>query len=225
MKVSVIIAAAGSGSRMQANEKKQFMIVNKKPLMVHTVGIFSVHPLVDEIVVVTNEEDIPRVRALVLDYGLDKVVKILAGGDRRQDSIFNGLTAISGDVVMIHDAARPFVDEAIINRNLEKIKTVDALITCVPCKDTIKRFEGDVVHETLERSKLINVQTPQTFKRESLLKAYDFMRQHKTIVTDDASLAEAAGYAVHMVMGAYTNIKITTQEDLDFAKWLMESKR
>lgn len=214
MKVSVIIAAAGSGTRMNHTEKKQFIELEGVPILIRTLQKFHRHQQVDEIVIVTNEADVDRVSELINSYHIQKVVAVVKGGKRRQDSVLNALQVITGEVVMVHDAARPFVTEDIITENLLEIKTCDGLITCVPSKDTIKVVDKGVVVKTLERASLVNVQTPQTFNVVKLRAAYAYMLEHALEVTDDAALAEVMGYHVKTVMGSYDNIKITTPEDL-----------
>ena len=209
--VSVIIAAAGSGSRMNNKKKKQFITLLDVPILVRTLRQFDLKE-VDEIVVVTNEADLQEVHELIMGYGL-KVDKVVCGGHTRQASIYNGLLEATGEDVLIHDAARPFITKAIILEHIEKCSEI-GLITAVPCKDTIKIMTQDKVEKTLDRSKLVNVQTPQSFKREMLIKAYDFINNNNISVTDDASVYEANNLPVKMVMGSYENIKITTPEDL-----------
>lgn len=212
MKVSVLVAAAGTGSRMKSQEKKQFMTLDDVPVLIHTLRVFDHYEKVSEIIVVTDKNDIDRVKRLIDQFKILTPVKVTSGGSRRQDSIKNGLSHVSGDVVMIHDGARPFVDHHILDRHLDLIKGTDGLITCVPCKDTIKRVVGDAVETTLDRSTLVNVQTPQTFWVETIIKAYDQMNDLN--VTDDASLMEQLGYTIKTVMGSYKNIKLTTPEDI-----------
>lgn len=209
--VSVIIAAAGSGSRMNHEKKKQFIDLLGVPILVRTVRQFD-YSAIDEIIIVTGEDDIKEVEQLTREYGL-RVDKIVTGGQRRQDSIFNGLKVTKGDIVLIHDGARPFVTREIIKSNIESVSDC-GIITAVACKDTIKLVHDRYVQETLDRSKLINVQTPQTFKRELILEAYDYVNEKKLSVTDDASVYEAYGKPVQYVEGSYENIKITTPEDL-----------
>lgn len=222
MKVSVIIAAAGSGSRMNHTEKKQFIELAGKPILIRTLEKFNDHKEIDEIVVVTNQEDVGRVEALIQLFDLNKITQIVEGGKRRQDSVQNALNVITGDVVMVHDAARPFVTEEIISNNLNQISTCDGLITCVPSKDTIKVVEAGVVVKTLDRATLVNVQTPQTFNVKKLRIAYEYMVKHSIEVTDDAALAEIMGYSIKTVMGSYDNIKITTPEDLLIGELILE---
>ncbi|MBI9014443.1 MAG: 2-C-methyl-D-erythritol 4-phosphate cytidylyltransferase [Clostridiales bacterium] len=216
--VSVIVAAAGSGTRMNSSVKKQFISLLDIPVLIRTLKQFDLKE-VDEIIIVTNEDDIDSVKNMIDSYNVNKVKSIIKGGQSRQDSIYNGLKIVKGDVVMIHDAARPFLDKDIILRNLETVSDHAGVVTCVPCKDTIKVVKDEFVKETLNRFELVNVQTPQTFITKKIKEAYDYIRTHEISVTDDASVAEIYGMAVKTVMGSYRNIKLTTPEDL----WIGEA--
>lgn len=221
--VTVVIAAAGSGTRMNHKEKKQFIELAGQPILLRTMKKFDVDS-VDELVLVVNEKDQSRVADLVSMSNIEKPMKIVVGGLRRQDSIYHGLKAASGDVVMIHDAARPFVSVDIIKMNIDCLKRGHGVITAVPCKDTIKIVKHDKVVRTLDRAELVNVQTPQTFMRDELIEAYDYAYEHRLEATDDASIFEAYNKPICMVMGSYDNIKITTSDDLLYGAFLLERK-
>lgn len=214
--ISVIIAAAGSGTRMKNKEKKQFIKLDGKEILVRTIEKFQKNLLINEIIVVTNSEDINKCEDLVKKYLLTKVKLIVKGGLRRQDSIYNALKKISKDteIVIVHDASRPFVTDDVINKNIENVYKTGAVVTAVKSKDTIKIIENGYIKETLNRKNLINVQTPQTFEFKKLLNAYKYMQENNLDVTDDSMLAEAVGIKVKVVLGSYDNIKITTSEDL-----------
>ncbi|MBN2795011.1 MAG: 2-C-methyl-D-erythritol 4-phosphate cytidylyltransferase [Clostridia bacterium] len=216
--VSLIIAAAGTGSRMDYVEKKQFISLGNEPLLLKTVKQFLMDEI-DEIIVVTGKEDLGRIDVLLEPVKLNKEIRIVEGGPRRQDSVYNALKQAKGDVVMIHDGARPFIKKETIKEHLKRIESCQGLITAVPTKDTIKVVEMGIVRNTLDRSTLMNVQTPQTFYRKTLIDAYD---KAKEAVTDDASVMEQMGIPVEVVLGDYNNIKITTKEDLDFAEIIMK---
>lgn len=210
--VSVIIAAAGSGTRMQSSIKKQFMTLLDVPILVRTLRQFDL-PSIHEIVIVTNADDVDEVKALLKGYGILKVSSVVAGGQTRQDSIYKGLQAVKGDYVLVHDAARPFVNRTIIQDHIDNLSEV-GLITAVACKDTIKVVKDGIVKETLDRGNLVNVQTPQSFETKALIRAYDYAIKENLSVTDDASVYEAAGLQVRILPGSYDNIKITTPEDI-----------
>ncbi|MCH4890454.1 2-C-methyl-D-erythritol 4-phosphate cytidylyltransferase [Acidaminobacter sp. JC074] len=220
--ISVIVAAAGTGSRMNHEKKKQFIELSGVPIIVRTLRAFELDEI-DEVIVVTGKEDISLIEAMVKDFGIKKVKAVIAGGPRRQDSIYNGLKKVSGDTVLIHDGARPFVSKKMILDHIEKDHKDCGFISAVPSKDTIKLVRDGMVEETLDRSLLYNVQTPQSFETKSLLKAYDYAYKKALSVTDDASVYEAYGKTVKIVNGRYENIKITTPEDLAIGEYMIKT--
>lgn len=227
-KVAAIIVAGGSGKRMGMGIKKQFIELEGKSVLAHTVEAFNKCKVVDEIIVVVGKEDQEKVKREVIKlYGYTKVTRVVEGGAERQDSVYNGLMATSKETeyVMIHDGARPFISGEIIERALTSTKEKEATVVAVPVKDTIK-----VVKETLEveatpnRNTLWSVQTPQSFKREILVRAYDDAKAKKLQVTDDSMLVEAYGHKVYIVEGDYNNIKITTPEDLAIGQAILKGR-
>lgn len=218
-KIAIIIVAGGSGKRMGTSIKKQFIKLKDKEVLAYTIEAFNKLDEISEIIVVTGAEDIPKVeKEIVQTYHLNKVSKVVAGGAERQDSVYNGLMAVSDEVnyVMIHDGARPFVSKEVIQKAIQKTIECDATIVAVPVKDTIKiiNTESQIVEETPDRQKLWSVQTPQSFKKQLLEAAYKEANQKGLQVTDDSMIVEAYGKKVSVVLGEYTNIKITTPEDL-----------
>lgn len=227
-KVAAVIVAGGSGKRMGMKIKKQFIELEGKAILAHTIEAFNKCKVIDEIIVVVGKEDIAKVKTeIVSRYGYDKVIQIIEGGTERQESVYNGLMAVAKEVqyVMIHDGARPFISQEILEKALLMTKEKHATVVAVPVKDTIK-----VVNEALEveatpnRSTLWSVQTPQSFKKELLIKAYDYAKEKSLIVTDDSMLVEAYGKKVHVVEGDYNNIKITTSEDLVLGQAILMNK-
>lgn len=227
-KVAAVIVAGGSGKRMGMKIKKQFIELEGKAILAHTIEAFNKCKVIDEIIVVVGKEDIAKVKTeIVSRYGYDKVIQIIEGGTERQESVYNGLMAVAKEVqyVMIHDGARPFISQEILEKALIMTKEKHATVVAVPVKDTIK-----VVNEALEveatpnRSTLWSVQTPQSFKKELLIKAYDYAKEKSLIVTDDSMLVEAYGKKVHVVEGDYNNIKITTSEDLVLGQAILMNK-
>ncbi len=214
--ITAIIPAAGNGSRMASKEKKQYMKLDKKEILIRTIEKFEKCNLINDIIVVTSQDEVDRCKELIAKYNIKKVVKVVCGGERRQDSIYNALQEVSheSDIVLVHDAARPFVSEKIIIDNINEVSDKVGVITAVASKDTIKVIKNGFVEETLDRSKLINVQTPQTFNYKTLVKAYDYMVKHDLDVTDDSSLMESIGVKIKVITGSYDNIKITTPDDL-----------
>lgn len=216
MKTVAIITAAGYGKRM--GRPKQFIEIGCKPILERTLTVFNGTKVVDEMILVVNPEDVERSKKLKFS----KLKKIIAGGKERQDSVFNGLKALPEDaeIVAIHDGARPFVSEQIIEKAISEAKDFGAVVVGVPVKDTIKSVtsNGNRVTGTLNRDELWAAQTPQVFKKDIIVRAY----QCKHRVTDDAMLVEKLGIPVKMVMGSYQNIKITTTEDLKIAQGILK---
>lgn len=212
---SVIILAAGTGSRMGLGYNKILYPLAGKPVIVHTVQSFKNDPACHEIVVVTNDKE-------TLTQWLPDV-KIVEGGKERQDSVYQGLLATTSETVLVHDGARPFVTLEMIQNLLAKTLEGGAAILGVPVKDTIKRVQNGKVLETLERQELYACQTPQAAPRELLLKAHKQAQKDGFLGTDEASLIEKyTDTTVHLVEGSYTNIKLTTPEDLLLAERLLQ---
>lgn len=217
--VSAIIAAGGSSQRL--GEDKLFVLLGDEPLLARTVQPFQKCKLVDRIVVVVNKANLERVRQLLSGEKWSKVQEVCLGGERRQDSVANALKQIgTSDWVVIHDGARPLVTEDLIERGLEAASETGAAIAAVPIKDTIKVVGADcVVMGTPPRQNLWAVQTPQVFRFNIIMEAY---QKAKGDATDDAALVERLGFKVKTYMGAYDNIKITTPDDLALARVLWE---
>ena len=229
-KIAAVIVAGGSGKRMGTTVKKQFIQLGDKEVLAHTIEAFNEMDEISEIIVVVGQEDVERVREeIVARYQLSKVSKIVVGGKERQDSVYNGLIATSDEIeyVMIHDGARPFISKAVIQRAIEKTKQCKATIVAVPVKDTIKviDIETETVEHTPKREKLWAVQTPQSFDKKLLLAAYENAHQKGLQVTDDSMIVEAYGKKVHVVLGEYTKIKITTPEDLVIGESILGKQR
>lgn len=228
-KVAAIIVAGGSGKRMGMTIKKQYIVLNNKEVLAHAIAPFDECEMIGEIILVVAEDEIQKVKKEIVEkYGFKKVKQIVAGGTERQDSVYNGLLATSSDTryVMIHDGARPFIKEKIITKALELTKEKEATVVAVPVKDTIKIVDNKkkVIVETPNRSNLWSIQTPQSFSKELLLNAYKYAKVNNVIVTDDSMLVEAYGKPVFIVEGDYTNIKITTPEDLVIGEALLKGK-
>ncbi|MGQ9630732.1 MAG: 2-C-methyl-D-erythritol 4-phosphate cytidylyltransferase [bacterium] len=217
MRVEAIIAAAGRGTRMRSQVRKPYIPLCGRPILLHTLEKFLfLKP--ENIIIVVEEEDIGLCRQIVRSDD----IRIIAGGLRRQDSVYNGLMRCRGDIVVIHDGVRPFVTQKMIRDSIDAAWKHGAAIAAVPVKDTVKEGRGGAVERTLDRRRLFSVQTPQAFRREVILRAYEYARENNLEGTDDAFFVEASGGAVHIVPGSYDNIKITTPEDLFFAEVIME---
>lgn len=223
----VIIVAAGTGSRMKKDINKQFIKLNNKEIIVHTIDKFYNNNSIDDIVVVIKEsEEEYFINNVIKKYGFDNI-KITYGGNERQDSVYNGIKELDKncDVVIVHDGARPFVTDDIIKNSIEEAKKHNAVVVGVKVKDTIKIVgeDGNII-DTPNRSYLWSVQTPQVFKYEVITKAYEDAYNGNYYGTDDAMLVERIGYNVKIIEGSYDNIKITTQEDLKFGEQILKNK-
>jgi 2-C-methyl-D-erythritol 4-phosphate cytidylyltransferase len=215
--VSAIIVAAGKGKRMGTQISKQFLLLDGKEILAHTVDRFEQFSKIQEIVLVSGRDDLEEVRAMVRSYGWKKVTAIVAGGKERQDSVKCGLNALSKqtEIVLIHDGVRPFVTEAMINSSIDAAQKYGGCVLGVQAKDTLKICDQNgFVLETPERSAMWHIQTPQTFCRECIEKAYEKAEEQGFLGTDDASVAEFTGMKIKVIQGSYQNIKITTKEDI-----------
>jgi 2-C-methyl-D-erythritol 4-phosphate cytidylyltransferase len=226
MKANALIVSAGKGHRFKGEKKKQFYLLADKPILAHTLDKFETCPLIHSIFLVVGEEDMDySLKEIVERYHYKKVSQIIPGGKRRQESVKNGLDLLPLDteVVVIHDGVRPFVTREMIEESIRSAMRFRAVVFAMPVKETIKLVHPDgTVLRTLERESLWQVQTPQSFQVDLIKKAYAKAIEDGFIGTDDASLVERLGEKVHILPGAYTNIKITTPEDLLLAKLLLK---
>jgi len=215
MKVSVIIAAGGTGKRM--GQKKQFLPLLGRSVLEWTIEAFKKVKAINEIILVVNPDELEKAKML----GIEKVT---AGGKERSDSVANGLKLVSKDcdIVLIHDGARPLITSDIIVKSIKEAQEFGAVVVGVPVKDTIKRVGDDLlIEDTVDRKTLWQAQTPQAFKYAIITRAYV---GGKKKATDDSKLVEDFGIKVKMVMGSYENIKITTPEDLIVAEAILRSR-
>lgn len=201
---------------------KTFAPILGLPLVIHTIDRFELSPLVHQIVLVMAKDSVDRARELVRQRGYTKVTKVCAGGRRRQDSVRFGLKSLIGcEWVMVHDGARPCLDDAILQRGLEAAAEYGSAVAGVPVKDTIKVVSaGQMVDETPDRAALWAAQTPQVFRYRTLLDAHQGLNKD---VTDDAAMIESLGHPVKMFLGAYENIKVTTADDLVIAEAFLKA--
>jgi 2-C-methyl-D-erythritol 4-phosphate cytidylyltransferase / 2-C-methyl-D-erythritol 2,4-cyclodiphosphate synthase len=216
MHVTAIIAAAGAGTRLGAGKPKQLLDIGGGSMLYHSVQAFLVHPRVSEVVLVKPAGPL----ALAFSGGAELgKLRTVDGGDRRQDSVANGFDATSpdADVVLIHDAARPFVSASLIDRTIDAAAEHGAAIAALQSRDTVKRVDNGVITETIARETVYLAQTPQGFRRDVLAQAVALGRTGVE-ATDEAALAERIGARVHVVDGEPGNIKITTAEDLEAAR-------
>ncbi|MFH1269702.1 MAG: 2-C-methyl-D-erythritol 4-phosphate cytidylyltransferase [Candidatus Omnitrophota bacterium] len=220
MYVTAILLAAGKGLRLKSNVPKPLIKINSKPLIIYSLDTLGKHPGIKEIIVVANRRNLEEIQGYIRRFRLNKVKDVVLGGEVRRDSVAKGLKAIDGrtDLVLIHDGARPFIDNGTVSSLIKAAVISGAAIVGVPVKATIKKVKGrkvNTVDKTLDRNNLWEIQTPQVFKKELILKAYK--RFGNADVTDDAMLVEKLGEDVSVVRGTYNNIKITTPEDLILA--------
>lgn len=232
MFLSAIVAAAGQGIRLNSDIPKPLLKIGAKPAIIYSLESLCKYSLVKDIIIVANLSNIKGIKQQIKRYKIKKIKDIVLGGKRRQDSVRNGLSAADSraDFVLIHDAARPFIGIEVLPVLIKQAKKYGAAIVGVPVKATIKevrslRSMGHgslIVKRTIDRENLWEVQTPQVFKKDLLLEAYD--RFGDSDVTDDAMLLEKMGVKVGMVFGSYDNIKITTPEDLIIAQAIAKKK-
>ncbi len=226
--VGVVIPAAGQGRRMGLKQNKIWQVLGNRPVLYYSLLPFLKNSRVTEVVVVLQKEEFEVFQEEImplLGEGFSVLVKLVEGGQERRDSVLRGLKALSkeSDLVAVHDGARPFLSENLLNRLIEVAEKRGSAIPALPLKDTIKKVEGSIIKETLLRDSLFAVQTPQVFYKERLLAAYE--EYQGITVTDDASLMELAGYSVYTVPGEEYNIKLTTKEDLLLAEFIIDREK
>ena len=223
--VSAIVLAGGRGKRMGSIQSKQYIDLNGRPVLYYTLNRFINNKSIDKVILVIPEDELEFCQKEVLDKYNLKVDCIAMGGKERQDSVYNGLQKAEGsDIVLIHDGARPFVSKRIIDDGIKYAGLYGAAAPGVMPKDTIKVKDGKGFSvETPDRSNLVAVQTPQVFDYDMILNCHKKVKENKLEVTDDTMVAELFGNDVYLYEGEYTNIKITTPEDLILAQYLVES--
>lgn len=229
----VIVVAAGKGLRMGSKTKKQYLCMDKIPILTHTLKVFDRCEHIHEIILVVPGEDTAFCKTQVIDpYGFEKKIHLVEGGKERQDSVLNGLTWVQNRVnsekkviVLIHDGVRPFVDQSIIEECIFNAIEHGACIPAVKITDTIKEVCSDFsVQKTLNRENLYRAQTPQAFRLPLISDAFKHAMETCFSGTDDASLVEHLGHRVFIINGSQQNIKITTREDLVLGKYLLTLK-
>jgi 2-C-methyl-D-erythritol 4-phosphate cytidylyltransferase len=228
MKADAIIVSAGKGQRFMEGRKKQFFLLADKPILTHTLDKFENCPLIDSILLVVGQEDMDYcLKEIIEKNRYRKISQIVPGGKRRQDSVKNGMDALSRDanIVVIHDGVRPFVTREMIEDSIHSAQRFGAVVMAMPVKETIKMADADgTVLKTLDRESLWQIQTPQTFQAHVIKEAYQKATENGFVGTDDASLVERLGIKVHILPGSYTNIKITTPEDLILANLFLRMR-
>ena len=218
---AAVVAAAGSSTRM--GQDKLLLPLDGQPVVLHTLRALDLCPMITEIVVVTREDLVVPIGQLCRDSGLEKVRKVLVGGETRSRSVLAGLGELSPDaeLVAIHDGARPLVSQAVLEEAIRRAAQCGAAAPAVPVKDTVKRARDGVVQATLDRSELWAVQTPQVFQADLIKAALARALEDGAELTDDCAAVERLGVGVSLTAGDYCNLKLTTPEDLAVAEALL----
>jgi len=221
---SGIIVAGGKGERMGPDVDKAFLSLGAKPVLVYSLLAFEKCPDVDEVILVVRKERVESARCAAQMFGCKKVIKIVVGGNQRQQSVANGLAEINGEaeVVAVHDGARPCVTPDLISETIKSARQYGSGVAAVKITDTVKEVDkGLIISQTIDRTKLWRVQTPQAFKVALLRKAFAMVAKKKIKITDEASSVELICDNVRLVQSSSSNIKITSPDDLVLAAALM----
>jgi 2-C-methyl-D-erythritol 4-phosphate cytidylyltransferase len=225
--IDALIVAAGKGRRMKTRKPKQFMELAGRPILTRTLRTFDRHAEIDRIFVVLPETDLVECRAsLLAQAGIDKEVAIVAGGSHRQASVANGLRSIpdKDGIVLIHDGVRPLVTQTLISACIEGARKWGACIPAIEAYDTLKKVSSDgLIERTVPRQRIVMAQTPQAFRLSLIRQAHESAVRQDWLATDDASLLEQMGAAVHVIAGSRHNLKITRPEDVGLAEVYLRS--
>ena len=226
MKVGAIIPAAGRGKRIGASVPKQFLEIQGKPLLHHTLTVFASCKLIDYVVLVMPRADVDEMGEDWLNK-YEIVRQVVVGGEQRQDSVYNGFNSLEEgtDIVVVHDGVRPFTTPQMIIATVEAAQQHGAAITAIPVSDTVKQAADGFVKQTVSRDGLCRVQTPQAFQRRLLQQAFKKAKKDSYYGTDEGSLIEYLGERVRIVPGSELNIKITRKEDLVLGESLLSRIR
>jgi 2-C-methyl-D-erythritol 4-phosphate cytidylyltransferase len=226
MTYQVIIPAAGQGKRMGAGKNKLLLQLEDMPIFIYTLKVFEEDENCSGIILAVNDQEEKEIMNLLDLYGIKKVIGLVPGGKERQHSVFHGVQALKDDgIVLVHDGARPFIDQDQIHSLVLAAEQYGASVLAVPVKDTVKKVIGNKVIETVDRSSLWAIQTPQAFRMSLLREAHEKAMEEDFLGTDDASLVERIGQDVIIIEGSYDNIKLTTPEDLFFAETIIHKRR
>jgi 2-C-methyl-D-erythritol 4-phosphate cytidylyltransferase len=236
MQVFVIVPAAGLGTRMAGPQPKQFLSLDGVPILVHSLRAFAAVPRVTAIYVAARKPEMERVEAQVAEYageaGFTGRVKVVEGGEKRQESVAHALAALPAapdDIVLVHDAVRPLIDAATIERTIDAVAETGAAIVGLPAIDTIKQVErtahGALITATIPREFVVLAQTPQGFRFGLLLRAFAEAESDGFVGTDEASVVERAGLSVAVVHGSQVNLKITQPGDIELAEFYLRQQR
>ena len=231
MQVFVILPAAGLGTRMAGPQPKQFLALDGVPILIHSLRAFASVQRVTAIYVAVRTTEIERVEAQIAEYGFTSKVRVVAGGDTRQESVSHALAALPAqpdDIVLVHDAVRPLIDAATIDRTIDAVAQSGAAIVGMPAVDTIKQVErtahGALITSTIPREYVVLAQTPQGFRYSLLQRAFAEANADGFVGTDEASLVERAGIPVAVVHGSQVNLKITQPGDVELAEFYLRQR-
>lgn len=223
---TVLLPAAGSGKRMGAGQNKLFLELQNIPILIHTLRVFEQDPKCQYIILAVKKEEQLFIEQLLFSHHITKVAAITEGGTERQQSVHACLKASpTQGIILVHDAARPFIKQAVIHRLVETAMDTGAAVAAVRAKDTMKRVENDIIQETVDRDTLWIIQTPQAFRFELLEKAERLAEEEGFLGTDEAMLVERLGEQVYIVESTYDNVKMTTQEDLLFGEVILNKQK
>lgn len=223
-RVIAIIPAAGKGKRFGGTTSKQFLKINGKEILAYTLEVFQKAKRVDEIIVAASKEEFPRIIKLQKKYNLTKLQTIVEGGKERQDSVYNALMMAElnkNDLVLVHDAARPLLSEKVLSDAISCAEKNGNALVCLQAKDTLLK-KTNREHTYLNRSQVYYVQTPQIFRYAQLLSAFEKAKEEKFVGTDESMLVQRIGKKIHLSEGSPLNFKITTKEDFEMLKRILE---
>ncbi len=231
MQVFAILPAAGLGTRMAGPKPKQFLILDGVPILIHSLRAFAAVERVTSIYVAVRGTERERVEAQIAEYGFGGRVSVVEGGDKRQESVAHALAALpaeADDIVLVHDAVRPLIDAATIERTIDAVIETGAAIVGMPAVDTIKQVErtahGALITATIPREFVVLAQTPQGFRYGLLKSVFAEAEADGFVGTDEASLVERAGHSVAVVHGSQVNLKITQPGDLELAEFYLKQR-
>jgi len=233
MQVFAILPAAGLGTRMAGSQPKQFLSLGGIPILIHSLRAFAAVPRITQICVAVRKTEMERLQAQIAEYdgGFASRVQVVEGGDNRQESVAHALAALPAegdDIVLVHDAVRPLIDSATIERTIDAVQQHGAAIVGLPAVDTIKQVErtahGALITSTIPREFVVLAQTPQGFRFGILQSAFAEATADGFVGTDEASVVERAGHPVAVVPGSHANLKITQQGDLELAEFYLTQR-
>lgn len=233
-RIAAIVPAAGMGTRMGLGTPKQFLELDGVPVVIFTLRRLAANPALTEFWIATRQEDVEALAERVAQERLDRPVRVVAGGESRQESVGRALAQVDAEVewVLIHDAVRPFITREMVDRVLEEARSCGAAIVGIPAVDTVKEVkraslpeDAALITATIPRERIVLAQTPQAFSTRLLRSAFARAESDGIVASDEATLVERLGQTVHVVLGSDRNLKITRPSDLELAKFYLEQER